>query len=323
MTERANFEVWSDFDTVFAINDNDGRGFEFHRLANQETWVTLSALERLGIRSPQQMLAGDPPDIRALASIKKTNVLVLGIKQPFRAGLRCSPIISSTPPRVEGRAALVSFGHLLRRAIAVRLDIDESEINVGIRVMQDANGQVIGQVFVSDSLENGAGYSSVYGDAMKAEELLRYMIGQNGADFYGPMLEKIHGDECLTSCPDCLRDFRNLAFHNILDWRLALDMARLALDPNAPIDFAVPYWQGIDMLAAKAYCSVSGLKLVRYGNVVAGQDGNHVELITHPLWDDNPNFFGPEIATAYAQAQMAGITNIELKSVFDILRRPY
>jgi Lhr-like helicase len=323
MTERANFEVWSDFDTVFAINDNDGQGFEFHRLANQETWVTLSALERLGIRNPQQMLAGDAPDIRALASIKKTNVLVLGIKQPLRAGLRCSPIIASTPPRVEGRAALVSFGHLLRRAIAVKLDIDESEINVGIRVMQDANGQVIGQVFVSDSLENGAGYSSVYGDPIKAEELLRYIIGQNGTDFYGPMVEKTHSVECLTSCPDCLRDFRNLAFHNILDWRLALDMARLALDPNAPIDFAVPYWQGIDMLAAKAYCSVSGLQLVRYGNVVAGQDGNHVELITHPLWDDNPNFFGPEIATAYALAQMAGVTNIELKSVFDILRRPY
>jgi ATP-dependent helicase YprA (DUF1998 family) len=322
MIPRANFEVWSDFDTVYTINDNDGRGFEFQRLANQNTWVTVSALEQLGIRNPQ-LLSGDPPDIRALASIKKTNVLVLGVQQPLRAGLRCSPIITNTPPRVEGRAALLSFGHLLRRAIAVKLDIDEREINVGVRVMQDANSQVVGHVFVSDTLENGAGYSSVYGDPTKAEELLRYIVGQNGMDFYGPIVEQAHREECRTSCPDCLRDFSNLAFHNILDWRLALDMTRLALDPSAPIDFAVSYWQGLDTLAAQAYCSVTGLNFIQYGTVVGGQDGNHVELITHPLWDDNPSGFGPEIATAYAHAQLNGATSIEFKSVFDILRRPY
>lgn len=322
MTPRANFEVWSDFDIVYTINDNDGRDFEFLRLANEDTWVTLSALENLGIRNPKS-LAVDPPDIRALASIKKTDVLVLGIQQPLRPGLRCSPIIGSAPPRVEGRAALLSFGHMLRRAIAVKLDIDEREINIGVRVMQDANAQVVGQVFVSDVLENGAGYSSVYGDPAKAEELLRYIIGQNSMDFYGPIVDENHRKECRTSCPDCLRDFSNLAFHNILDWRLALDMARLALDPSAPIDFAVPYWQGLNTLAAQAYCNVSGLNFVQYGTVVGGQDGSHVELITHPLWDDNPNCFGPEIATAYANAQLNGATSIEFKSVFDILRRPY
>jgi hypothetical protein len=203
------------------------------------------------------------------------------------------------------------------------LDIDEREINVGVRVMQDANSQVVGQVFVSDALENGAGYSSVYGDPTRAEELLRYIIGLNGTDFYGPIVEQTHREQCRTSCPDCLRDFGNLAFHNILDWRLALDMTRLALDPSAPIDFGVSYRQGLDTLAAQAYCSVLGLNLIQYGTVVGGQDGSHVELITHPLWDDNPSCFGPEMATAYARAQMNGATSIEFKSVFDILRRPY
>ena len=323
MTPRANFEVWSDFDTVYVINDNDGHGFEFHRLEDQETWVTLLALERSGRRNPQQGLAGDPVDVRALASIKRTNVLILGIQQPLRAGLRCSPIIAGTPPRVEGRAALLSFGHLLRRAIAVQLDIDVREINVGVRVMQDANAQVIGQVFVSDALENGAGYSSVYGDPTRAEDLLRYMVEPNGMDFYDPRVQTNHSNECRTSCPDCLRDYSNLVFHNILDWRLALDMTRLALDRNAPVDFSVSYWQGLDTLAAQAYCSMAGLNFVQFGNVAAGQDGSHVELITHPLWDDNPSRFGPELANAYAYAQANGATNIEFKSIFEILRRPY
>jgi hypothetical protein len=269
------------------------------------------------------MLAADPPDIRALASIKRTNVLILGIQNPLRTGLRCSPIITPARPRVEGRAALLSFGYLLRRAIAVQLDIDEREINVGVRVMQDANANVIGQVFISDALENGAGYSSVYGDPSKAEELLAYILGHTDKEFYGPIVDNPHNKECLTSCPDCLRDYSNLAFHNILDWRLGLDMARLALDANAPINFTTSYWQGLDTLAAQTYCKAAGLNLVAFGGVVGGQDGNHVELITHPLWDDNPSYFGPELADAYARAQMGGATTIEFKSIFEILRRPY
>src|SRR5205823_3190464 len=149
-----------------------------------------------------------------------------------------------------------------------------------------------GQVFISDTLENGAGYSSVYGEPAKAEDLLNYILGQPNAEFYAPIVGQPHTDDCRTSCPDCLRDFSNLAFHSILDWRLALDMARLALDPNAPINFTVPYWLGLDTVAAQSYCNAAGLSFTRFGDVVAGREGDHIEFITHPLWDDNPNRFG-------------------------------
>ena len=318
MTQRANFEVWSDSDTVFVINDNNGQFFDFEPLSQGETWVTREALERSGISNPASVLAtGGQIDRRALASIKPTNVLVLGIQNPLPVGLRCSPLT------VQGRAALLSFGYLLRRAISVRLDIDEREIKVGVRVMQDAAGQVVGQVFISDSLENGAGYSSVYGDPVMAEGLLRYMIGQTTQVFYRPIVNDPHCGDCRTSCPDCLRDFSNLVFHNILDWRVALDLARLALDPNASIDFTVSYWQGLDQIAAGSYLQAVDLQQAQFGGLVAGRDGNYAEIITHPLWDCDPNNFGPQLATAYAQALAAGATEIGFKSIFEILRRPY
>ncbi|MFO0818003.1 MAG: DEAD/DEAH box helicase [Pirellulales bacterium] len=318
LTQRANFEVWSDAETVFVVNDNDGQFFDFERLSQGETWVTRAALERSGVDNPTTLLAaGGQIDRRALASIKPTNVLVLGIQNPLRVGLRCSPL------DVQGRAALLSFGYLLRRAIAVRLDIDEREIKIGIRVMQDAAGQVVGQVFVSDSLENGAGYSSVFGDPAVAEDLLRYMIGQTTPEFFVPIVTDPHRSDCRTSCPDCLRDFSNLVFHNVLDWRVALDMARLALDANATIDFSTPYWQGLDQIAAGPYFQAVGLQQVQFGGLLAGQDGNLVEIITHPLWDCDPNRFGPQLANAYAQALATGATVIEFKSIFEILRRPY
>src|SRR6185436_17503591 len=167
-------------------------------------------------------------------SIKPTDVMVLGISS-WPGGIFCSPL------DVNGRAALYSLGFMLRRAAAVRLDIDERELKVGLRVIQNPTGLVEGQIFISDSLENGAGYSSHLGIPHEAEDLLRFLIGQGNNSFNAPLVSASHAAVCQTSCPDCLRDFSNLAFHNILDWRLGLDLARLALDSNALLDFTVSY----------------------------------------------------------------------------------
>jgi hypothetical protein len=211
-----------------------------------------------------------------------------------------------------------------QRAAAVRLDIDERELKVGLRVILDSTAQVRGEIFISDSLENGAGYSSHLGTPSEAENLLRFLIGQGNTSFYAPLVANSHANVCQTSCPDCLRDFSNLAFHNILDWRLGLDLARLALDPNAPIDFTVPYWQSLATSAATAYFTAQPQwQFFSFAGVPAGRRGNTVEIIVHPLWNTNPNEFCTELAAAYVQAQAAGAQQIAFKSVFEVLRRPY
>lgn len=195
---------------------------------------------------------------------------------------------------------------------------------------RDTNGQVIGQIFLSDSLENGAGYSSYFGTPTEAENLLRFIVGQTSAVFNGPLVAQTdshgnpaHAGLCRTSCPDCLRDFSNLAYHNILDWRLGLDLTQLALDPSAPIDFAVAYWQGLDAAAAAPYfAAMPGWQPVTIGGLHAGQRGNQVEIITHPLWNTDPNYFGPQLTAAHAQAVAAGY-QVTLKSIFEVLRRPF
>jgi DEAD/DEAH box helicase domain-containing protein len=259
-------------------------------------------------------------DQRALASVKPTDVLVLGIRN-------WPPGIIYTPVNVNGRAALYSLGFMMRRAAATEvLDIDERELKVGLRVIRDPNGQVRGEIFMSDSLENGAGYSSHLGTPGAAENLLKLLTGQSGTSFNAALLDPSHADNCQTSCPDCLRDFSNLAFHNILDWRLALDLARLALDSNAPIDFTPPYWQ--DLIApatspAAAYVgSQPNWQFVTFNGVPAGRRGSVVERIVHPLWDTTGNLC-PQLNAARAQAQAAGAQTIMFKSIFEVVRRPY
>ncbi len=129
-----------------------------------------------------------------------------------------------------------------------------------------------------------------------------------------------------TSCPDCLRDFSNLAYHNILDWRLGLYLTRRALDPNAPIDFSVSYWQGLDAIASIPYfAAMPGWQEVTLGGLQAGRE-NQVEIVTHPLWcalwNTDPNFAGPQLAVAYVQAVAAGC-QVTMKSIFEVLRRPF
>ena len=323
MTQRANFEVWADQETVYVINDNDGRLFEFEKLAQGETWITRGALQSVGVNNPP-IDRGAGTDRRALASVKTTDVMVLGIVD-WPAGVRTSP---ADDDGLGVRAALYSFGFLARRAAADRLDVHERELKVGLRVLSDAAGSIIGQVFVSDSLENGAGYASLLGEPAQTEALLQYMVGQGNSTFYGFLVSQQHAgpgpNACTTSCPDCLRDFSNLPYHSILDWRLGLDLARLALDPTAPIDFSVCYWQGLDTAAATPYfAAMPGWQHVTFGGLQAGRRGNQAEIITHPLWDCDPNNFGPQLAAAHAQAAAAGCQQVRFKSVFEVLRRPF
>ena len=324
LNRRANFEVWADQETVYVVNDNNGRLFTFEKLARGETWATQEALASAGIDNPPIDLAAGTDD-RALASVKVTDVMVLGIAT-WPVGIRRSP---AGVGGLEIRAALFSFGFLLRRAAADYLDIHEQEIKVGLRVLRDATGEIIGQVFISDSLENGAGYASLLGQPQESERLLQYVLGQppQAPTFYSVLVGAQHAgpgaNACRTSCPDCLRDFSNLPYHVILDWRLGLDIARLALDPAAPIDFTVSYWQGLDAAVAGPYfAAMPGWQQTTISGLQAGHRGNVVEIITHPLWDCDPNRFGPQLATAYAQA-VGGGNQVRFKSLFEVLRRPF
>jgi ATP-dependent helicase YprA (DUF1998 family) len=88
-TPSANFEVGCGPQTVYVINDNDGRQFDFHKLPAGNTWVTVEGMARAGYANPR-FAAGVAVDRRALASVKPTDVLLLGI-QHWPAGVPHHP----------------------------------------------------------------------------------------------------------------------------------------------------------------------------------------------------------------------------------------
>src|ERR1700693_4321447 len=80
---------------------------------------------------------------------------------------------AADPRTPAGRSALYSLAFMLRRAAAVYLDIQDYELKAGIRSHEDpALASVVGQVFLSDTLENGAGYATYLGTPAVTQELL-------------------------------------------------------------------------------------------------------------------------------------------------------
>lgn len=140
-----------------------------------------------------------------------------------------------------------------------------------------------------------------------------------------------HAESCDTSCNLCLRDFYNLSFHGLLDWRLGLDMARIAADAAAPIDLCSP-WQGrtnpwsilcegadspvvqtLARLRFEAPLSVAGLSVFQ-------QKRRTLALVLrHPLWTDgHPQY---EQAVTVIRSTFPG-HDIRPINPFRLLRRP-
>lgn len=147
--------------------------------------------------------------------VKKTDVLLLGCG-------RTIPGLDLRPYDPGRRGAWYSLGFLLRAEAARQLDIGTGELTVGYSV-RHLDGRTHVKVFLADALENGAGYCTRLGLPSELARLL------DGTDRFGGELSKPPHDECDSSCPDCLRDFTNLVFHPLLDWRLGRDLLDLLL----------------------------------------------------------------------------------------------
>lgn len=319
---------------VHRINDNEGAKFQFQKWQGHEIYYTddgvdqaIAQLPRAEQNFAQTRRPTPEPDtqpvMRALASISTTDVLTAGIAE-VPVGLCLNPSID------EAKAAWYSFGFMIRRAAAVRLDIAESEIDMGIQPFKDFSVPFeppSAKIFLSDTLENGAGYSALLGNPGEFEGLLLLVLGQHpvrGDQFYAPVISAAHQAECATSCHRCLRDFGNMPYHTILDWRLGLDMARLAMDATVGIDFDQSYWAALLARQAPPYFTAFDLQTEVFNGVYCGLDETQGEavVLTHPLWDLNSSNYCEKLADTLAALEVRGF-QARCQSVFRALRFPF
>ena len=222
----------------------------------------------------------------AFVASKSTGVLTLSVDTAPEY-LNLSPLRTRNMNSHAVRSAYLSWGYLVRKAVASYLDIDSSELNVGFYITPKTKQA---EVFFVERLENGAGYCNYLSGRKFPDVPLKAIIKPllPGGDIYEHLISDDHANECTTSCYDCIRDYSNQSVHGLLDWRLGLDIAKLADNDTAMIDFSAVYWEGHlnktirSILTSRGYTVTATEGTLRATN----DEGNDIVVI-HPLWSDD------------------------------------
>jgi hypothetical protein len=218
------------------------------------------------------------------------------------------------PHDSKARAAWYSLGFVLRGAAARYLDVQVNELDVGLRAVNNG-GSYSAQVFMSDALANGAGYSSHLGQPTVFKELLDH------ADAWGADLEG-HGEGgtvCDSACYDCLLDYRNMPYHGLLDWRLALDMVDLLRGRTPPEG----RWREVRDVAVRKF-SAGNLGFAEHvgaNGLPYVSDGSLAVLPIHPLVNGDENYRSEEVAEVVDELEADGV-DVHITDYFNLLRRP-
>ena len=260
-----------------------------------------------------------PSESLALASPKTTDVLRIR-PATVPAGLRLDPLSSSGAVK----AAYYSAAFILRSLAAELLDIDPDEFEVSnVRQIELDTGQTAGEIVLSDHLTNGSGYVAWVHNSW-TEVLARATSRVEPANtFIGALTSDSHRRNCDSAGYDCLRQYRNMTFHGLLDWRLGLSLLRsLSGDMFAcglDDDFTAPDldgWQDFARERRDAFCNTFGCAPQDLGPLPGFTVGSQPVVIVHPLWDTQ----SPRGLMAEAHAAISPATPRHLDT-FNLLRR--
>lgn len=276
--------------SVYVVNDNGGKLWEFARAKDWPGWLSVDVADggasRYAVVMPE--LHEDGRVSVGLGSRYFTDAALLTIGSP-------SPWLNLDPLRGLGRrAAWYSLGYLLREAARDHLQVESRELNVGLYYEPLEDERARAWVYLADSLENGAGYST----HLAKPAILREVIAV-AADYLATLAEPWH--DCDSSCYDCLRDYYNMRLHPLLDWRLARDMLDLLL--GKPLDLG--RYAEIERLRATVLAEeADGEPLSLAGDVQGVRVEDQIVVITHPLEESDPRgAIGDRLALALGDAE--------------------
>lgn len=273
------------------INTNYGDFFKMRKgTAANNGWYDISLANRNNIA-----LENTLPVYFALIATKVTGIFEVFINNE-NPNLCLNPQNAIDLEQQSAiRGAYLSWGMMMRKCIADYLTIDQNELIVDI-LTREINGESCTGVYFAEKLENGAGYTTYLGNAGSEKQrdilinpLLPGSKSVGKYDLYKTLVQKDnHRALCNSSCYDCLRDYYNQKNHSVLNWRLGLDLARIAAEKDfvPPIMETSGYWrskikESIDILKAD-----SSLKIEEkaYTETWFIEVNEKQFIIVHPFW---------------------------------------
>ena len=196
------------------------------------------------------------------------------------------------------RSGYYSAAFLLQRILADKLDVDPTEIeiaDISMKMLEDGTNRRIAEIVLTDELPNGSGFVRYLYNNFQS--VLTESINPNNANSYlGKIHSQPHREKCNDACYDCLKVYRNMNYHSLLDWRLGISMLRVMNDSNFACgtdgnfnfvelqDWIVFATELRDSFAQSFGFSniaeINGLPIIKFG-----RNQKHIIMIVHPFWD--------------------------------------
>ena len=184
-------------------------------------------------------------------------------------------------------------------------------------------GRKLGEIVLNDHLANGAGFVAWIHEHWTEVIARATSVTEPLNTFIGALTSEDHRAACDSSGYDCLRQYRNMSYHGLLDWRLGLSLLRCLADSafSAGLDgnFHAPDLAGWLELAAErrdSFCATFDCTPVDFGQLPGFVVGVQQVILTHPLWDiRQPRGI---LADAHHAAREGQIRHLD---TFNLLRR--
>ena len=313
--------IISDKDVTWRVNTNSDKYFT-GRLYNTNNRFPFNAvagfwfndqwlLNDLAINSNSngysifiQNKAGGQDEQIALASNKKTEIFrIAPATVPLELDLNMFSR-DSDPPHIRAQSNGVRSGYysaafLLQRVLADKLDVDPAEIEIAditMKSLADGTDRKIAEIILTDELPNGSGFVRYLYNNFQII-LSDTMNPPDPNDYLGKIHAPAHQEKCKDACYDCLKVYRNMNYHSLLDWKLGLSMLRVMNDPsyvcgtdgnfNQYVELRdwIAFATGLRNSFAQSFgfahtSEINGLPVITFG-----RDQKNVIMIVHPFWD--------------------------------------
>jgi hypothetical protein len=223
------------------------------------------------------------------------------------------------------KAAYYSAAFIIRSAAAQLLDIDPEELDISnVRRIQNPDGRFLGEIVISDHLANGAGFAAQI--QKQWADILESIVYQNPDPdtFAGSLIANTHASNCDSSCYDCLRQYRNMNYHGLLDWRLGLSLLRILSSAQfkSGLDGAfntpdLQNWPDSASSLRDSFCHTFNCTPEQFSSLAGFSVGKRKVIIVHPLWD----VMQPHGLVAKAASTVSADTKLQYVNTFNLQRR--
>lgn len=279
----------------------------------------------------------------ALASNKNTEIFrIAPTTVPFELDLNM--FFSETDlPHVKAQSNGVRSGYysaafLLQRILADKLDVDPTEIeiaDISMKVLNDQTNRRIAEIILTDELPNGSGFVRYLYNNLS--NILSESINPGNPNSYlGKIHSQSHQEKCDDACYDCLKVFRNMNYHSLLDWRLGMSMLRVMNDStfvcgaNGNFNFVeLKDWLVFATELRNAFAQsfgftntgeIQSLPIIKFG-----RNQRNVIVIVHPFWNMRNFTEANWLAEIYNEIKEHTESNggkISIIDTFNLHRRP-